>query len=124
MKWVDRPTFRVLDSSDNWEVKQPGKYAVDAFIRITIPSGFRTNFASVPRVFRSVISINGKHRLASLLHDYLYSREGMLPNIMFTRAAVDILFLEEMEKAEVKYIKRYTMYYMVRLFGRSRWELS
>ena len=84
---------------------------------VRIPPGFKTDFATIPRGLRSFISVNGKHRLAALLHDYLYSVRGWED-----RKKCDRIFLDEMKLAGVKYAKRYSMYWAVRAFGGGYWN--
>lgn len=39
---------------------------------IDVPLGFMTDFASIPRIFRFLVSKWGKHGNAAVLHDYCY----------------------------------------------------
>lgn len=63
------------------ELEKPLIYKYDqvsagiGFIRITVivPSGFATDFASVPRVLWPIISPTGAWRSAAVVHDYLCS---------------------------------------------------
>ena len=96
-------------------------------VRVNIPEGFETNFASVPPVLRPIISVNGRHRLPAVLHDYLYDQAGEFKNargewITYTRKDADKVFAEAMKKAKVSRWKRWTMYRGVRLFG--GWHLK
>lgn len=36
---------------------------------VKVPAGFKTDFASVPRIFTPLVEKMGKHSKASLLHD-------------------------------------------------------
>ena len=58
-----------------WEMCQPMTYrlvyAVDAEF-VTVPPGFKTDFASVPRPFWFWISPWGRHGRAAIVHDFLY----------------------------------------------------
>jgi hypothetical protein len=38
---------------------------------VTVPPGFQTDFASIPRVFQNVITKLGPHIEAAVVHDYL-----------------------------------------------------
>lgn len=84
------------------------KYSRDI---IRVPAGFITDFASVPRIFWSLISSWGKHGKAAVVHDWLY-RSGMR-----SRKKADEIFLEGMLVLGVNKIKAYIMYWAVRLFG-------
>ena len=85
--------------------------------RIIVPAGFKTDFASVPRIFWSVISPIGKgYTSAAIVHDYLYSTHQV------TKKEADNIFLWLMQRDGVSYLKRYAMYWSVRLFGGKAWK--
>jgi hypothetical protein len=77
---------------------------------IEVPTGFFTDFASVPSVARVFISGHGKDRWAAVVHDYLYS-------IGFDRKTADAIFLEAMAVSNVGFFKRRVMYRAVRTGG-------
>lgn len=54
--------------------------------RITVPAGFVTDLASIPRPFRGVLNQNGNSRRPAVLHDWLYSTQTL------SRAAADGIF--------------------------------
>lgn len=76
----------------------------------SVPPGFRTDFASVPRIpFAYWLTGNTAHRSA-VLHDYLYSQQ-------YTRKFSDDAFLAAMKTEGVPSWQRYLMYAALRLFG-------
>lgn len=81
---------------------------------ILVPAGFITDFASIPKIFHSMILPYGKHTAASVIHDWLYSKDCYF-NI--ARREADQIFLEIMLENKVLYIQAYIMYFAVRLFG-------
>lgn len=81
-----------------------------------VPKGFDTDLASIPKLFRTFFAVNGKHRKAAALHDWLY-REGKL-----SRKECDLLFLEAMKVCGVSKFKRYSMYAAVRVGGASSYK--
>lgn len=85
---------------------------------ITVKSGFVTDFASVPRVFWSVLPPHGKYAKAAVLHDWLYT------NAIESKRYADDVFNEAMKVLEVPTWKRVVMYQAVRLFGRGNYTLS
>lgn len=97
-----------------WTLTQPLRYQgnVDLF---TVPPGFETNYASVPRAFWFIVSPTGRHSLPAVLHDYLYCAG------LTTRADADGLFRRTMREAGVSYAVRWSMYYAVRTFGKKYW---
>ena len=76
-----------------------------------VPKGFRTDFASIPRVLRRMYPKLDTHIRAAVLHDYLY-QSGML-----SRKDADRAFLDVMRQHGVPAWKRYSMYYGVRACG-------
>lgn len=83
-----------------------------AGFRVEIPADFVTDLASIPRLLRSVIDVNGKHRKDAVLHDFLYSRAPALP-----RGFCDSEFLLSMAASDVRWTLRSTMYSGVRVGG-------
>lgn len=82
--------------------------------KIKVPKGFITDFASVPRTLYIFILPYGKHSSASLIHDWLYSKDCTLK---MGRKEADKIFLEIMKEEGVNIFKRNLMYCAVRLFG-------
>lgn len=83
---------------------------------IIVPKGFITDFASIPRLARWVISPNGASRHAAVIHDWLYVSQTK------TRAQSDEIFLEALEVSGVSWIQRKTMYAAVRAGGWIYWN--
>lgn len=44
-------------------------------VKIVIPKGFKTDLASVPRVFNSIINTYGDFMVAALIHDWIYKTD-------------------------------------------------
>jgi hypothetical protein len=80
---------------------------------ITVPEGFCTDGATVPRVFWNVFAPYGEYFGAAVVHDFLYSAR----NRRFTRAQADALFLEAMFNLGVGWFTRGLIYRAVRLGG-------
>ena len=103
-----------------WEVLEEYSYETSKGL-VVVPKGFRTDYASVPRIFRNIINSYGKHGRAAVVHDWLYSSKCTL-NI--TREEADKIFLEIMKECDVGVFKRNLMYRMVRMFGASHFRKS
>lgn len=86
----------------------------EGYLEITIPKGFETDFASIPRIFWSIIAPIGKHTLPSVLHDYLYEY-GYSLNI--TRKKADKMFYDAMIESKVARITANILWLCVRVFG-------
>lgn len=78
---------------------------------ITVPAGFATDYASVPRALWWLFPPHGRYKRAAVVHDYLYSC-GCIH-----RAIADAVFLAAMEVLRVGRASRWTMYLAVRAFG-------
>jgi hypothetical protein len=98
-----------------WRLVQPLFYATKDAEVVQIPAGFITDLASIPRALHAVIPVNGRHRPAAILHDYLYVVQDR------SRKAADSLFLEAMELGGVRWTQRYVMYHAVRVGGWLPW---
>lgn len=101
-----------------WEVEEDYQYQTSQGL-VIVPKGFKTDYASVPKLFRNIINSYGKHGRAAVVHDYLYSR-GSSPNL--TREQADKIFLEIMTECKVSTWKRNLMYRLVRMFGASHYK--
>lgn len=99
-----------------WELTRGIVYAFEKNDGITVPKGFVTDFASLPRVLWSLIPPTGQHAPAAVLHDYLY-KTGR-----FTRAASDRFFLDAMKASGVSWTRRWMMYRGVRAGGGRAWR--
>jgi len=82
----------------------------------TIPTGFVTDFASVPRIFWRIVPPWGRYFPAAVVHDYLYSIQDR------PREAADKIFLLIMKALRIPCWRRYPMYLGVRWFGESFWR--
>ena len=83
---------------------------------VSVPPKFMTDFASVPRLLWVFFPQWGKYGNAAVIHDWGYwSKER-------SKEETDRIFLEGMEVLGVGAVKRYLMYYAVRLFGWFAWH--
>lgn len=88
---------------------------------LIIPSGFWTDFASIPKVIQNILSPLDSHLRAAVLHDYLYYKQELNYDPI-KRAFADKLFLDGMKTCGTGLIKRNIMYYAVRSFGWIAWN--
>lgn len=54
-----------------------------------LPKGFKTDYISVPKIFRNIINTYVKHGRVAIIHDWLYSNKC---KINITRAEADKIF--------------------------------
>ena len=101
-----------------WEVAREFEYHVGvegSDNRIKVPIGFKTDFASTPRLFWMILPPDGQYTQAAVLHDYLYNLQDR------PRATCDAIFLEAMKILGVPLLRRRIMYRAVRMFGFMPW---
>jgi len=90
---------------------------------VTAPAGYRTNFASIPRLFQAIIQVNGRHRKAAVIHDYLCDlidrqvTDWTLENM--TQGKADKIFREAMKVLDVDFVESSVMYRMVRRYQKT-----
>ncbi len=83
----------------------------------TVPAGYLTDFASVPRLPLMYWLTGDTAHMAAVLHDYLCS--DFVPEAMSWREAAD-LFREAMQAEGTPAWRRWGMYWAVRLFGKDK----
>ena len=100
------------------ELFQDYVYEVNGY-RITVPKGFVTDLASVPRSFWTIFPPFGIYTPAAVIHDFLYSEYNVTG---INRTLSDKIFLFIMRELGVGFFKSKTMYRAVRLFGEISWK--
>lgn len=109
---------------DKWVLRRPFMFYYEEENKTTeiiIPEGFETDFASTPRALYSFFPPIGIYNKASIMHDYLYSKDCHIFRDLPTKKArkvSDNFFLQSMEVLGVPKWQRKLMFYGVRLFGR------
>ena len=107
---INNGTFTLLFSL---RVKLDGRPA------FRVPTGFVTDFASIPRVFRCFAPKHGPGlRRAAVVHDYLYRTE----DTGYTRAQADEIYRELMRSNGASPVRRENRYFWVRLLGGSSFK--
>lgn len=112
-----------------WKVAQGFTYRLcqpDGVQFVRIPTGFVTDFASMPLgvVFKSP---GGRWDKPAIVHDVLYktmqvSVEGKAEPRIVTRGEADAIFKEAMEVAGVNWVSRQIIYAGVRAGGWRAWN--
>lgn len=107
------------DANDdgNWVLVQPLIYQSNvAKQTFTVPAGFETNFASVPRIPFVYDYAGGRANEAAALHDFLYT------TCPVTRSMADAVLREASILTGVGVWRSNVMWLGVRLFGLSHWN--
>jgi hypothetical protein len=81
-------------------------------IRVTLPKGFITDGASIPKIFWWLGKpFSGDTLYPSFIHDYLYNQTTI------PRLIADLIFLDMMKENGVGFIKRWVYFKVVVLCG-------
>jgi hypothetical protein len=83
---------------------------------ITVPAGFVTDFASVPKYAQSFISVLGKHSVPAVVHDFLYWEQTC------TRQQADDILAEAMKEYDSPWYQISAVYWAVRAGAGSAWS--
>lgn len=103
-------TVRRVDAN-TWSLVDELVYRGDRQ-RFVVPAGFRTDFATVPRVVTWLVPRFGAYTLAAVLHDWLCS-EGIRSGSVSAREA-DGIFRRVMRESGVPVLRRWLMWTGVR----------
>lgn len=122
--WADEPDVDPIDDI-HYRLRRAYVYTTLAGVRIYVPVDFKTDLLSAPRITWTLIGLppDGLYRTAAVIHDYLYSLQGMLPGLAaYTREQCDGILLEIMTRNNISWLQRKAVYAAVRLFGYSHWN--
>jgi hypothetical protein len=92
-----------------YEIKRTGR-------TIRVPSGFVTDFASVPWYARSAISVLGRHSIPAIVHDYLYWEQRC------SRQQADAILFDAMDEYKSATWQQWLVYYSVHWRAGGAWE--
>lgn len=114
-KFLTELEATLLNNDTVWELDSPLVYESDLLKQtLTVPKGFQTDFASVPRIpFFYTLFGDRAHR-ESVLHDYLY-RIDSEPVVTYNKA--NGVFYEAMKLRGKSIFVRYPMFWGVCLGG-------
>ena len=108
----ETPAVTVRSSgAEEWELLEPLVYLGNRQ-RFAVPAGFRTDFATVPRVVVWLVPRWGLYTRAAVLHDWLVV-EGIVTGAVTARDA-DGLFRRVLRESGVPVVRRWLMWCGVR----------
>jgi hypothetical protein len=116
LKFLTHLLLEPLPDGRNWRVESPFTCLAAGHPPITVPTGFHTDLASVPRLFWNLLPPFGKYTEAAVLHDWLYRTR------LVARAQADGLLLAAMIVCRVPLWQRLLIYLGVRCFGGFAWR--
>lgn len=94
----------------HWEMYDEGSE-----VWLTVPKGFVTDLASVPRPLWWLLAPHGQPQvLAAVLHDYLYRTPEARPFGTHTKRGADKVFRDAMKALKVPFARRWVMWAAVR----------
>lgn len=106
----------LVDDTPRWKLLADFVYQSDLAGKITVPRGFVTDLASVPRIPLVYELFGGKANEAAVVHDWLYTCHAT------DRKTADAVLQEAAKVAGVSGWRAWFMWAGVRLGGASRWD--
>lgn len=102
-----------LLGKDHWRVLKPFSYKISEEEHVTVPAGYLTDGASVPKVFWNIIPPWGIYGQAAVVHDIICEYLTVVKNgapERVSRARCDEILNEAMYALGVPDFKRMTIY--------------
>lgn len=120
-EFLDELDVRLVNDQNNiWVLDSNFRYKSTLLggVIITVPQGFRTNFASVPRLPFAYWLFGGVANKAAVVHDHLYSTGTI------SRAKADAVLREASKASGVSWFQRNSMWLGVRVAGSAHYRNS
>lgn len=118
-KFLDSLVVSPVNDGINWYLCSDFRYMRDRndlTSIITVPIGFVTDFASIPRALWNVLPKWDIYGPAAVVHDWLYWNQGT------TRDTADRILFEAMKILNVLEWKQKAIYEAVEHFGEHAWK--
>lgn len=110
------PTGRFFESRRVYRLMSDFTYTSQKYGIITVPAGFETDFASVPRIFQLFVPVDGRYLEATIIHDYMYE------NALRTKQEADAILAEGMMVLGVKKWRQWMVNFGVKYFGKGKYK--
>ena len=107
-----------LADGKTWVIVRDFGYDVGAEnsgVHIDVAIGFKTDFATIPRLFWVILPKWGRYGNATVIHDWLYWVQTR------PRREADAILLQAMGVLGMRPLVQYAIYWAVRLFGGLAW---
>lgn len=105
--------FYYLTDSIGW---YPGKNNDQDLPKVSAPTGFVTDLASIPQVFWSLLPHDGNYAYAAVLHDYLYWTQNV------SKETADRVLKNAMQDFRVSPLTIKAIYEGVHVGGAAAWN--
>ncbi|VVP05842.1 hypothetical protein PS903_03021 [Pseudomonas fluorescens] len=109
-RFADRVYF--LREEIGWS-PNPGQ---ESLMKVQVPAGFVTDFASIPRMFWTLLPPDGLYTYPAIIHDYLYWEQPV------SREDADLILQYAMQDFKINAATIKTIYTGVRVGGSSAWK--
>lgn len=114
--FIGHPELTQCADGRNFRVVSPFGFWTPRTGLVSVPKGFITDLASIPRVFWNLLPPFGKYTNAAIVHDYLYRTH------LCSRAMADYVIWQGMRASRVGFAVRLLIWGNVRLFGWIAWR--
>lgn len=106
---------------DYWVVASPLEWSDPVYGRLVAPVGFRTDLASIPRLFRNLPAFdpNGASRRPAVIHDWLYSSRA---GYRYGRDFADSFLRASLLSEGASPLTARAFYWAVRVGGSNHWD--
>ncbi|MCP1500645.1 hypothetical protein J2Y86_005352 [Pseudomonas migulae] len=110
---------KAVNGSALWDLVRPLFFVTANGRPVTVPAGYRTDLASVPRpVWWLVPRDDELARRPAVVHDYIYTNLTR----KFTKAEADLVFYDALLEEGMPKPLAWLMYTAVRIGGRGNWS--
>lgn len=110
----DSPLSLRAEGPVTWRLLRPLIWTGTKGDTFTVPAGFVTDFATVPRFLHWLVSPYGAYTRAAVLHDWLIENKINAMTDRVTSRDTDGIFRRVMEDLGVPWIRRWVMWAAVR----------
>jgi hypothetical protein len=104
-----------------WQLLTELSYVTDKGETYTVPAGFKSDLASIPRLFWAILPPFGRYSKAAVIHDYLLANNKVIPdNEKLTIDRINYIFKESMRELNVNKVQIAVIHFAVQLWLKSK----
>ncbi len=127
VRWLRYQPNQGFFHAREWMVLSDLIYVTQNCYIVTVPIGFITDFATIPRPIRKILPPTGNYGAAAVLHDWLFANQLAYDEIHNKIVSIDMdfanrVFLEAMQELDVAKWKQKTLITSVDKFGKYWWK--